>query len=288
MLKIKISAFRESETVQISASRLRELLVSPQSAAFAAVGVAGLCATISLLPSNVPSDAPEVKIIEGTPSFKPVTLTRESTPELTPSKSFFDDQASLARALQQELARLGCYEGPINGQWTSRSRKAMVRLIEKVNARLPAEKPDAVLLALARGEAEGACDRPSEAIELPPRQAAVASSTEVRRVEPIEVEVRTEAPLRSAALEASADAEPQDASQEHRPGQNSLAAPALAAAAPIAARAPGAPRAVPYPAREYGATKPERRKAAFRRKHHQGPSFAKSFRSFKRTLKSLF
>lgn len=287
MLKIKISAFRESETVQISASRLRELLVSPQSAAFAAVGVAGLCATITLLPSNVPSDAPEVKIIEGTPSFKPVTLTRESTPELTPSKSFFDDQASLARALQQELARLGCYEGPINGQWTSRSRKAMVRLIEKVNARLPAEKPDAVLLALARGESEGACDRRTQVAELPHRQASIVSTDLGKREEPISAEARVGAPPRPA-LEETAYEPQEDPSPERQIESHVAAAPVVAAATPIAASAPIATRSVPYPEREYRATKPERRKSSLARKRHKGPSFAKSFRSFKWTLKWLF
>lgn len=293
MLKIKISAFWESETVQISASRLRELLVTPQSAAFAAVGVAGLCATIALLPSNVPSDAPEVKIIEGTPSFKPVTLTRESTPELTPSKSFFDDQASLTRALQQELTRLGCYDGQINGQWTSRSRKAMVRLIEKVNARLPAEKPDAVLLALAKGETEGACDRSAEVAERPRRRASDAGTDEVPQVEPVNVEARSEEPTPRAALEKTAYEPLQDVPAEPQ-RETAVTAPALAAVAPLAtaapraARAPDAARSVPYPAREYGTTKPERRKAALKRKRYQGPSLAKSFRSFQRTLKSLF
>jgi hypothetical protein len=58
--------------------------------------------------------------------------------------------SALARAAQQELYRLGCYNEPINGVWTSHSRSATQKFLSRVNARLPIEQPDDALVALLR------------------------------------------------------------------------------------------------------------------------------------------
>ena len=67
------------------------------------------------------------------------------------------DRASLARELQRELARVGCYYGEINGAWTTSTRQAMKAFIERVNAALPTNHPDAILLTLVRGHSGKAC-----------------------------------------------------------------------------------------------------------------------------------
>jgi hypothetical protein len=58
--------------------------------------------------------------------------------------------SALARAAQQELYRLGCYNDAINGVWTPPSRSAAQKFLSRVNARLPVEQPDDALLALLR------------------------------------------------------------------------------------------------------------------------------------------
>ena len=58
--------------------------------------------------------------------------------------------SALARAAQQELYRLGCYNEQINGVWTSHSRSAAQKFLSRVNARLPIEQPDDALVALLR------------------------------------------------------------------------------------------------------------------------------------------
>jgi peptidoglycan hydrolase-like protein with peptidoglycan-binding domain len=63
----------------------------------------------------------------------------------------------LTRALQRELRRAGCYEGRINGNWTPATKSAMKAFTERVNARLPVDRPDIVLLALLQGERGAAC-----------------------------------------------------------------------------------------------------------------------------------
>ena len=53
------------------------------------------------------------------------------------------DRSQLARALQRELLRVGCYDREINGIWTTSSRMAMQKFLERVNAALPFDEPDA-------------------------------------------------------------------------------------------------------------------------------------------------
>lgn len=68
-----------------------------------------------------------------------------------------NDPAALARALQGELKRVGCYAGDINGVWTPTSKRAMKAFTERVNATLPIEKPDYVLLTLVQNQVDTVC-----------------------------------------------------------------------------------------------------------------------------------
>jgi hypothetical protein len=76
---------------------------------------------------------------------------------VAPQRIAPEDQAALARALQKELKRVGCYNGEINGVWTTSSRLAMKTFVEQVNAALPIDRPDPVLLSLVHGHRERAC-----------------------------------------------------------------------------------------------------------------------------------
>jgi hypothetical protein len=67
------------------------------------------------------------------------------------------DRASLVRQLQGELKRVGCYEGDLNGSWTPATRRAMQAFTERVNAKLPVNKPDHILLALVQGHRDRVC-----------------------------------------------------------------------------------------------------------------------------------
>jgi len=69
------------------------------------------------------------------------------------------DREILARELQKELRRVGCYEGDISGNWSQSTRRAMKTFIEHMNARLPIEEPDAVLYALVKGQHELVCGK---------------------------------------------------------------------------------------------------------------------------------
>lgn len=71
------------------------------------------------------------------------------------------DQAtrdSLARDIQTELARLGCYAGPVDGAWSPATQRAAGMFVTEANARIPVSQPDFALFSLAKSAtAEQAC-----------------------------------------------------------------------------------------------------------------------------------
>ncbi len=81
---------------------------------------------------------------------------KPSSKALPPSS----DHVAIAQELQKELRRVGCYDGPVTGLWTPSVRNAMQDFIERVNATLPIERPDNILLALVQGHQGKACGKP--------------------------------------------------------------------------------------------------------------------------------
>jgi hypothetical protein len=67
------------------------------------------------------------------------------------------DRPRLASALQRELLRVGCYDREINGVWTTSSRMAMQTFLERVNAALPFDEPDVILLSLVQAHKGTVC-----------------------------------------------------------------------------------------------------------------------------------
>ena len=66
-------------------------------------------------------------------------------------------RAQLTRDLQTELKRVGCYGGDVTGNWTPSTKRAMGSFMDRVNATLPMDEPDYILLTLVQGHAEIAC-----------------------------------------------------------------------------------------------------------------------------------
>jgi hypothetical protein len=66
-------------------------------------------------------------------------------------------QRSLARNIQRELARVGCFTGEIDGQWTTTTRAAMKAFNDTIRVQLPVTGPDYILLTLLQGHATKAC-----------------------------------------------------------------------------------------------------------------------------------
>ena len=66
-------------------------------------------------------------------------------------------RAALVRDLQRELKRVGCFDGELSGWWNQGTRRAMNAFTERVNASLPVEEPDYILLALVQSHTGQAC-----------------------------------------------------------------------------------------------------------------------------------
>ena len=135
------------------------------------------------------------------------------------------EPGSLVRQLQGALKRVGCYDGEVDGVWGSSSRLAMKAFTERVNAKLPTDKPDHILLALVQGHRDRVCKGPERAeaqpaavpvpspAALPPR--LVSPPTEVTRRATTEPPAPVPAPTpRAYEPRDAAVPEPQPATRE--------------------------------------------------------------------------
>jgi hypothetical protein len=113
------------------------------------------------------------------------------------------DHAALARALQRELKRVGCYQGEITGVWTTSSRMAMKTFNERVNATLPVDSPDPVLLSLVQGHRDRACGAACPAGQTAVEGGACLPSAVAAKAVKTAPEVRPEADKPGDALPAA-------------------------------------------------------------------------------------
>jgi hypothetical protein len=89
------------------------------------------------------------------------TPARLDSPQPANGEAYY----ALVRDLQRELRRLGCYWGEIDGSWGPGTRRGMSTLMGRVNATLPVNEPDYILLALARSQPDQTCRKPCPAEE---------------------------------------------------------------------------------------------------------------------------
>ena len=95
------------------------------------------------------------------PVFAPaVTQSGGVRTDAVQSHSLSGEEFLLARTLQSELQRVGCYDREINGIWTTSSRMAMQMFLERVNAALPFDEPNEILLSLVQAHNGAACRKP--------------------------------------------------------------------------------------------------------------------------------
>ena len=69
-----------------------------------------------------------------------------------------DQRADLVRDIQHELRRVGCFEGEPDGRWNAAAQRAMSAFNDRVNATLPVDEPDQILLTLVQGRASRVCN----------------------------------------------------------------------------------------------------------------------------------
>lgn len=134
-----------------------------QSAALSASAQSGREMEIRLLrrPAALPDQAKPKEI---TPSkyerVKQIAIAaapRLTAPPMPVVQPAPPTSAGVIRNMQIELRRVGCYHGRIDGDWGPASRFAMAAFTKSVNAALPTDRPDDILLTLVRRHAGTAC-----------------------------------------------------------------------------------------------------------------------------------
>jgi len=98
---------------------------------------------------------PKPEVVDvGQPYAEPAARMQAASPARTALRP--GDRTGIARELQRELKRVGCYGGEVNGTWTPATRKAAKSFTERVNAALP-DEPDLVLLTLVQAQQGEVC-----------------------------------------------------------------------------------------------------------------------------------
>lgn len=273
-------------------------LFATGGAALAAVIV--VCGAL-LGAGDTPADAEAVAV--NAPVFTPVTLTAPApAPAVRPSRPDgfdvprFEDAASVTRAVQTELKRAGCYSGLVNGVWTASTRAAMGEFTARVNAQLPVDRADPVLLALLETHNKISCTAECNAGAdggkgCVPRGAPLPrSKPEVAAVEPPRPAEAREAHLRASSAQTGMGSGDLGSASQDRRAPSTAPSVETASVEPAAASpddTAAGPALVPAPQR---ATNSEPRRPG--RKYKKQPSLSrevsKGFKSLQRSLNKLF
>jgi hypothetical protein len=156
-----------AEVTRISAAPDRELRPSPPAASTASTSIIASNAhaadgvakeTGAAIPAELPLTTGALSVAQQTGGWTTVVAAESSTGRLTSSKpGDGETRAQLARDLQRELKRVGCYGGEVTGNWSPSTQRAMSAFMDRVNATLPVDEPDYILLTLVQGHTATAC-----------------------------------------------------------------------------------------------------------------------------------
>ncbi len=83
---------------------------------------------------------------------------------VTQLRADFDTQRALTRSIQQELQRVGCYSGAIDGSWSDSTKSGMTSFMQAMKLKLPVAAPDYILLTMLQGQRSVACG-PTKSVE---------------------------------------------------------------------------------------------------------------------------
>jgi len=134
-------------TSRLAAFSPRTKLTAPRAAARRA---ASAPAVVAVAPKIEAPPAWQTSV-----SIAPTTVAAGSTGALDPNDP--EARYQLVVDIQQQLKRAGCYWGRVNGSWNANTRDAMRSFTDRVNATLPIEKPDYLLLTLLKAHSGRAC-----------------------------------------------------------------------------------------------------------------------------------
>ncbi len=113
---------------------------------------AGRDTTAAPTPVSEPSQAP----VASEMGWQTIVSTATPAPvELTPRDP--SARYKLVLEIQQELRRVGCYGGRLDGSWKNGLKTAMKEFTDRVNATLPLDQPDYIQLTLIQSQRDEVC-----------------------------------------------------------------------------------------------------------------------------------
>lgn len=110
---------------------------------------------VAALPKQAPPPVPETVIVNVNQNQPTASI-----PIGQPAWQSSGRQIPIARELQGELQRVGCYGGAVDGYWSPLAQRSAKAFVEGVNAHLPVGEPDVALLALVRATRSTVCAKP--------------------------------------------------------------------------------------------------------------------------------
>lgn len=284
------------------ATKVSTMEVDRTKLAASAAGVLALSSVAALTLARTPSSSPpiaEASVHDGKSMFTPVKIAAGPSDNIivpTPSPAVrpitqptsLQSPRELAASIEAELARAGCYDGEPKGRWTAASRQAMRNFTREANARLPVDRPDAVLFALVSGSASIRCAVAcAEPLRADDACAAATPSAKARpRNEIASLESTPE--LATGALALKPIAPRFDSAM--KPAEPVLKDPTPATTVALV-EPPSSETTTPRPARKAASASKSKSKARLskaRRNGSKGPSLARSMKSLSRTLKLVF
>ena len=158
------------------------------------VGWAGIAGLIHYGSLSFPSRANEGTVVMVSPRGGEAAQRTPIVPEPARAQPSPGNRTALVRELQKELTRVGCYDGEISGTWTTSSRRAMRDFTDRINAKLPIDEPDHILLSLVQGHRQKACGIPCPAGQEAGAGGRCVSSAVEAAKQPSPTGARTEEP----------------------------------------------------------------------------------------------
>ena len=99
----------------------------------------------------------ELSIAQAQPSWQTAVAVAAPAPTQTLSPTDPDARYKLVLDIQQQLKRVGCYWGRMDGSWGLATKGAMKEFTDRINATLPLNEPDYIQLTLIQSHGEKTC-----------------------------------------------------------------------------------------------------------------------------------
>ena len=119
-------------------------------------------AKVEAAPAPNPAPTPTPITTDAQSGWQTVVSTATPSASLAPQPTTLaprdpDARYKLVLDIQQQLRRVGCYWGRMDGSWGIATKDAMKEFTDRVNAALPLDEPDYVQLTLVQSHGEKTC-----------------------------------------------------------------------------------------------------------------------------------